>query len=117
MGYKSLQECVDDLEHHGHLVRIKEEVDPFLEMAAIHLRVYDSKGPAILFENVKGSKYQAVSNLFGTVERSSFMFRDTLEKVQLLVEAQGDPMKALKNPFKYWKLPFFAIKALTEESI
>ena len=43
MGYKSLQECVDDLEHHGHLVRIKEEVDPFLEMAAIHLRVYDSK--------------------------------------------------------------------------
>jgi 4-hydroxy-3-polyprenylbenzoate decarboxylase len=115
MGYKSLQECVDDLEHHGHLVRIKEEVDPFLEMAAIHLRVYDSKGPAILFENVKGSKYQAVSNLFGTVERSSFMFRDTLEKVQLLVEAQGDPMKALKNPFKYWKLPFFAIKALPKK--
>ncbi|HUH74720.1 MAG TPA: UbiD family decarboxylase [Chitinophagales bacterium] len=115
MGYKSLQECVDDLEHHGHLVRIKEEVDPFLEMAAIHLRVYNENGPAILFENVKGSKYKAVSNLFGTVERSSFMFRDSLTKVKLLVEAQGDPMKALKNPFKYWKLPFFAIKALPKK--
>lgn len=115
MGYKNLQECVDDLEHHGHLVRIKEEVDPFLEMAAIHLRVYNENGPAILFENVKGSKYKAVSNLFGTVERSSFMFRDSLDKVKLLVEAQGDPMKALKNPFKYWKLPFFAIKALPKK--
>jgi 4-hydroxy-3-polyprenylbenzoate decarboxylase len=115
MGYKSLQECVDDLESHGHLVRIKEEVDPYLEMAAIHLRVYDAKGPAILFENVKGSKYKAVSNLFGTVERSTFMFRDALPKVKLLVEAQGDPMKALKNPFRYWKLPFFAIKALPKK--
>ncbi len=115
MGYKNLQECVDDLERHGHLVRIKEEVDPYLEMAAIHLRVYDAKGPALLFENVKGSKYKAVSNLFGTVERSSFMFRDSLDKVKLLVEAQGDPMAALKNPFRYWKLPFFAIKALPKK--
>lgn len=115
MGYKSLKECIDDLEKHGHLVRIKEEVDPYLEMAAIHLRVYDAKGPALLFEHVKGSKYPAVSNLFGTVERSSFMFRDSLDKVKLLVEAQGDPMAALKNPLKYWKLPFFAIKALPKK--
>lgn len=115
MGYKNLQECVDDLERNGHLVRIREEVDPYLEMAAIHLRVYDAKGPALLFENVKGSKYKAVSNLFGTVERSSFMFRDSLDKVKLLVEAQGDPMAALKKPFRYWKLPFFAIKALPKK--
>lgn len=115
MGYKNLQECVDDLERHGHLIRIKEEVDPYLEMAAIHLRVYDAKGPALLFEKVKGSKYKAVSNLFGTVERSSFMFRDSLDKVKLLVEAQGDPMAALKKPFRYWKLPFFAIKALPKK--
>jgi 4-hydroxy-3-polyprenylbenzoate decarboxylase len=40
MGYKSTHECVTDLEKHGHLIRIKEEVDPDLEMAAIHLRVF-----------------------------------------------------------------------------
>jgi 4-hydroxy-3-polyprenylbenzoate decarboxylase len=66
MGYKSLAECVNDLEQHGHLIRIKEEVDPYLEMAAIHLRVYEAQGPALLFENVKGSEFPAVSNLFGT---------------------------------------------------
>jgi 4-hydroxy-3-polyprenylbenzoate decarboxylase len=36
MGYPSLAACVADLEKHGHLVRIKEEVDPHLEMAATH---------------------------------------------------------------------------------
>ena len=56
------------LKKHGHLIRIQEEVDPNLEMAAIHLRVFENNGPAILFENVKGSKYRAVSNLFGTVQ-------------------------------------------------
>ena len=55
MGYKNLAECVADLEKHGHLLRIKEEVDPYLEMAAIHLKVYEEKGPALYFEKIKGS--------------------------------------------------------------
>lgn len=63
MKYSNLEECVNDLEKHGHLVRIREEVDPYLEMAAIHLKVYEAGGPALLFENVKGSKFRAVSNL------------------------------------------------------
>jgi 4-hydroxy-3-polyprenylbenzoate decarboxylase len=112
MGYKSLAECVSDLEKHGHLVRIKEEVDPYLEMAAIHLRVYESQGPALLFENVKGSKFPAVSNLFGTLERSRFMFRDSLAKVEQLVELRSDPVKALKNPFKYAGSALTALSAL-----
>ena len=44
--YKNLQECILDLEKAGHLIRIKEEVDPNLEMAALHLRVYAENGPA-----------------------------------------------------------------------
>ncbi len=68
MIYKSLEECLIDLEKNGHLVRIREEVDPYLEMAAIHLRVYEAGGPALLFENVKGSNYRAASNIFGTLE-------------------------------------------------
>ena len=112
MGYKSLAECVADLEKHGHLIRIKEEVDPYLEMAAIHLRVYEQKGPALYFEKVKGSKFPAVSNLFGTLERSKFMFRDSLSKVEQLVNLCSDPMKVLKNPLKLPAIGFTALTAL-----
>lgn len=112
MGYKSLAECVKDLEENGHLIRIKEEVDPYLEMAAIHLRTYENQGPALLFENVKGSKFKAVSNLFGTLERSKFMFRDSLAKIKQLVELRSDPIKALKNPFSYAGSALTALSAL-----
>ena len=39
------------------LIRIKEEVDPYLEMSAIQLRVFQEEGKAVFFENVKGSKF------------------------------------------------------------
>jgi len=112
MGYKNLAECVADLEKHGHLLRIKEEVDPYLEMAAIHLKVYEEKGPALYFEKIKGSPFPAVSNLFGTLERSKFMFRDSLERVGQLVDLRSDPMKALKNPFKFAGAGLTAFSAL-----
>jgi len=112
MGYKSLAECVADLEKHGHLLRIKEEVDPYLEMAAIHMKAYDNQGPALFFENIKGSRFPAVSNLFGTLERSKFMFRDSLPAVERLVALRSDPMKALKNPFKYAGTALTALSAL-----
>ncbi|MEJ5996345.1 UbiD family decarboxylase [Pedobacter sp. Du54] len=112
MGYKSLAACIEDLDKNGHLLRIKEEVDPYLEMAAIHLRVYENQGPALLFENVKGSKFKAVSNLFGTLERSKFMFRDSLAKIKQLVELRSDPIKALKNPIAYAGTALTALSAL-----
>jgi 4-hydroxy-3-polyprenylbenzoate decarboxylase len=112
MGYRTLQECVADLEKHGHLVRIKEEVDPWLEMAAIHLRTYAEQGPALYFEKVKGSRYPAVSNLFGTLDRSRFMFRDTLDKIKQLVDIKGDPMQVMKNPFRYAGVSMTALSAL-----
>jgi 4-hydroxy-3-polyprenylbenzoate decarboxylase len=112
MGYSSLTECVNDLEKHGHLIRIKEQVDPYLEMASIHLRVYEEQGPAILFENIKGSKFPAVSNLFGTLERSKFMFRDSLANVEQLVSLRSDPIKAIKNPFKTAGAGLTALSAL-----
>lgn len=112
MGYKSLAHCVSDLEKNGHLIRIKEEVDPHLEAAAIHLRVYENQGPALLFENLKGSKFPAVSNLFGTLDRSRFMFRDTLDKIKILVDLKSDPIKALKNPLKYAGVGLTALSAL-----
>ena len=112
MSYESLESCLKDLEAHGHLIRVKEEVDPYLEMAAIHLRVYEAKGPALLFENVKGSKFRAASNIFGTIERSKFIFRDTLASVQKMVELKGDPIKAIKHPFDNFTTGLAALRAL-----
>ena len=108
--------CAADLEKNGHLIRIKKEVDPHLQMASIHLRVHEAKGPAIFYENVKGSKFPAVSNLFGTIERSRFIFRDTLDSVKKMVQLKGDPSIALKNPLKYAGVPFAALKALPLKS-
>lgn len=99
--YRNLEECIVDLERHGHLVRIREEVDPYLEMAAVHLKVHEAGGPALLFENVKGSRFRAASNLFGTVARSKFIFRKTWESVQQVVALRNDPMQALKHPLKH----------------
>lgn len=112
MGYSSLRDCVNDLEKHGHLIRIKEEVDPYLEMAAIHMRVYDAQGPALFFENIKGTNFPAVSNLFGTLDRSKFMFRDTLDHIKRLVDVKMDPTSVLKNPFQYIGSSAVALGAL-----
>lgn len=112
MAYPSLEACLIDLEKNGKLVRVTEEVDPNLEMAAIHLKVHEANGPAILFQNVKGSPYRAASNIFGTLDRSKFIFRDTFETVQKLIELRNDPSKALRQPFKNISNGFAALKAL-----
>lgn len=112
MPYRSLEECLLDLERHGMLVRVKEEVDPELEMAAIQLQLYEAQGPAVLFENVKGTRYRAVCNLFGTLDRSRFIFRDTFRKVQQLIALKNNPLKALKHPFDNISTGLAAWKAL-----
>ena len=112
MAYHTLEACLLDLEHTGQLVRIKEEVDPYLEMATLHHRVYEAGGPALLFENVKGSRFRAASNIFGTLERSKFIFRDSLAQMQMLINLKNDPVSALKNPFQHLGALFAAFTAL-----
>ena len=111
MAYRSLEDCLLDLEKNGQLVRIKEEVDPYLEMAAIHLRVHEAGGPALLFEQVKGSRFRAASNIFGTLQRSKFIFRDTLPLVQQLIDLKNNPVKAFKHPVKNMSAALAGIKA------
>ena len=112
MAYSSLEACLLDLERTGQLLRIKEEVDPYLEMAAIHLHIFEQKGPAILFEKVKGSKFRAASNIFGTLERSEFIFRDTLPSVKQLIDIKINPLAAIQNPLKSLAALPAAINAL-----
>jgi 4-hydroxy-3-polyprenylbenzoate decarboxylase len=101
MGYRTLRECVDDLERHRYLVRIDAEIDARLEAAEIHRRVCAAGGPALLFTRVKGCGFPMVSNLFGTMERARFLFRDTLDRVRRLVELKLDPTAALRRPWRY----------------
>ncbi|NNE29500.1 MAG: UbiD family decarboxylase, partial [Saprospiraceae bacterium] len=117
MGYKSLRDSVQDLERTGQLLRISTEVDPDLEMAEIHRRIYGKQGPAILFENVKGSPFQAISNLYGTHERTEFLFRKTLEQVKRVTDLKVDPFQLIKKPGKYWKAPLTALTGLPRKNL
>ncbi len=111
MGYKSLSECLIDLEKNGHLIRIKEEVDQNLEMAAIHLRVHEMGGPALLFENVKGCEFKCACNIFGSLERSKFIFREALPHLQKLIDLKNNPAKGFKNPFAYLDVSLTALSS------
>ncbi len=115
-NYSSLRTAVLDLDKHGMLLRIKEEVDPDLEVAAIHRQVFEQGGPAILFERVKGSPFQAVSNVYGTFRRTEFLFRHTLEQVKKVIELKKDPASFLKKPGRYLGAPFTALTALPMKS-
>ena len=69
MKYKDLRDFIAQLEKQGELKRIKREVDPVLEMTAICDRMLREGGPALLFENPKGSNIAVLGNLFGTPRR------------------------------------------------
>ena len=109
MGYRSLRACLIDLERTGQLVRIHEEIDARLEAAEIQRRVYAAGGPALCFERVRSCRFPMVSNLFGTIERTRYLFRDALRNVQQLIELKIDPPAAFRRP---WKLPAAAWTAL-----
>jgi 4-hydroxy-3-polyprenylbenzoate decarboxylase len=105
MSYQSLQECVFDLAASGRLVRVEAEVDPHLEIAEIQRRLVRCGGPAVLFTRAKGCRFPLLANLFGTLERARYLFRDTLPAVRRLIELRLDPAAALAHPWKYWKAP------------
>ncbi|MCH8047194.1 MAG: UbiD family decarboxylase, partial [Planctomycetes bacterium] len=100
MGYRTLKTCVDDLARTGQLVRIEEEIDAHLEAAEIQRRVFRAAGPAVLLTRVKGCRFPMVSNLFGTMDRVRYIFRDSLEAVRMLVDMKVDPAAAWKHPIQ-----------------
>ena len=95
--YKNLRQALLDLEKAGMLKRIHEEVDPYLQMAEIARQAFDRKGPALLFEKVKGCKFQAAANIFGTRERMEFLFRKTLAGTRTAVQFKSNPVEFFKH--------------------
>lgn len=93
--YRSLLECVRDLEAQMELVRVDEPIDPYLEMAEIQRRVFRAGGPAILFTCPKDCRFPMLGNLFGTKKRMRYLFRDTLDSVARLMRLKVDPAEVL----------------------
>ncbi len=83
MAYKNLQEYIKALEEAGQLVRISREIDPYLEITEVTDRVSKAGGPALLFENVKGSDYPVLMNAMGSYERIAMALScESLEEKQ-----------------------------------
>lgn len=87
-----------DLVRSGALIRIDRELSADLEIGSIQRRVYQAGGPALLFTRVKGCSFPMLGNLFGTLERTRYIFRDTLKAVERLVQLKVDPRSFLKEP-------------------
>ncbi|MFN3604551.1 MAG: UbiD family decarboxylase [Leptonema sp. (in: bacteria)] len=116
MVYKSLEDCIKDLEKNKYLIRIQEKIDPYLEMALVHRMIFTQQGPALFYENIEGTKFPAVSNLFGTYERAKFIFRNSFENIKKLIELKANPKEIQKNPFRYTSLLFTLWNALPKKS-
>lgn len=111
MKYNDLRDFITQLELQGELKRIQFEVDPYLEITEICDRVLKAEGPALLFENVKGSKVPVLANLFGTPKRVAMgMGEDSVEALRevgklLAFLKEPDPPKGLKDVWE--KMPIF----------
>ena len=109
MQYQDLREFITELEKQGELKRISTLVDANLEITEICRRTLDKQGPALLFENVKGSDIPVLANLFGTTRRVAMaMGQEDLASLRelgkLLAELkQPEPPKGLKDAIE--KLP------------
>jgi len=71
MAYNGMGQFIERLERMGELRRIREPVDPVLEITEIADRVVKAGGPALLFENPKGSAIPLAIGLFATKKRMS----------------------------------------------
>src|SRR5262245_11224091 len=88
MPFSDLQDFVRYLEQNGQLKRVKEVVDPELEVTEITQRVLREQGPALLFERPKGSNTPLLMNLFGTMDRvRRALGREPAEIGKELIEA------------------------------
>src|SRR5947209_3827586 len=69
-----LREWIALLERERELVRVFAEVDPYLEATEVVDRTVKAGGPALLFENPKGSSHPLLLNHFGTERRMCLAF-------------------------------------------
>lgn len=91
----------------GMLKEISEELDPYLEIPEVHRRFIDQGGPALLFKNVKGSKFPLVTNLFGTLDRVNLAFGPNPKQFVCDLVAMTDKLFPLDLKYLWSKRSFF----------
>ena len=102
-GYDSTRDFIRALEEAGELVRISAEVDRDLEVTEIASRVMREYGPALLFENVRGSNIPLLINAYGSERRMCMALGVTSldeisERITNLIEFK--PPTSLKGALK-----------------
>jgi 4-hydroxy-3-polyprenylbenzoate decarboxylase len=114
---RDLREFLKQIEQRGQLRRIQALVDPDLEIAEIANRMLQRGGPALLFENVKGSPYPVAVNVMGTVERICWAMKmerpEELEDLgkKLGMLQQPKPPKKISQAIEFGKVLFDVVKA------
>ncbi len=104
MAYKDLREFLARLEKEGLLCRVSDPVDWNLELGAVMRKVFDTGGPAILFENVKDSPYSLISGAMYTYKRYGLAIgcegdlRSILHKTHQAVENPIPPVTVNGGP-------------------
>ncbi|MBI2317535.1 MAG: UbiD family decarboxylase, partial [Betaproteobacteria bacterium] len=100
MPFEDLPEFIKYLETQGELVRIREEVDPKYQISAYIRKTSDLRGPALLFENVKGSDIPVVGGLFSNIRQVLLALGASgpQQAVEMLVEAMGNPIASITVP-------------------
>src|ERR1700733_16229009 len=91
MAYDSLGAFVRALRGAGELATVEAPVDPRLEIAEITDRVVKAGGPALLFTNVRGSRFPVLTNQFGTERRTALALgatslRDVEERLRSTID-------------------------------
>lgn len=111
MKYRDLRDFIQQLEKQGELKRIQVEVDPVLEITEISDRTLRKGGPALLFENPRGSTIPVLTNLFGTPRRVAMgMGQDQVGALREIGELlaylkEPEPPRGFKDALA--KLPLF----------
>ncbi|MDQ3043366.1 MAG: UbiD family decarboxylase [Acidobacteriota bacterium] len=114
--HKNLRSFIEALRRENDLIEIEAAVDPYLEIAEIHRRVIENQGKALLFKNVKNSKFPVVTNLFGTIKRIELAFT---KRPQEFVKTAVEMIDVLLPPkpkelWKYRQMAFDALKLGTK---
>ena len=99
MAYKNLKHFIDTLEEAGELIRIREYVNPHLEITEITDRISKQYGPALLFENT-GYSFPLLINSMGTEKRMAMALGvDKLDDISAQIETLFKTFTSPKNNF------------------
>jgi 4-hydroxy-3-polyprenylbenzoate decarboxylase len=106
MAFKNQQHFIEALEKAGELVRIKEFVDPYLEISEITDRISKSPagGKALLFENT-GKQFPVLMNAYGSERRMSIALGvneldDVSKEIEKLFQLLASPKESLVDKLK-----------------